>query len=411
MNDGLSFRSFPGAAMRWLALLAASANGVILTQTGVLRNISQPTGIAALYNGSTAFVLSTATSPLESDKLLSIDFSDPSQPTIVSEYTNQFGNANGIILDAEGTHALVVSSQVNGLMVIDVSTAAMPSLVGVVSDGSIMSGPSALVLSPTDSSLVIVVSWGADALVIASIAVRDSPAVVGHVIDTLRLKNAAGVAAMNDRAFVASNGYDAVVVVDISTPASPFVASYLQETRLQGARGIVLLPGTSTLAVTCTQRSSLTLVNIQTGTPVIEGEYRDVDGEVQSRKAYRVAAVPGTQLVALTAKGLVTKDVGDTLLLLDVSTPSSPFLVSSVAPGTLGGAQSLFVHGDLVFVAGHDAGQLNLLLITPPPSPPPPPSTPLPPLPPPPAPPPPMLPPPSPLPPSPPSPADRKSVV
>lgn len=274
-------------------------------------------------------------------RLVAVDISDPAEPVIAGESEASNALTNATTVNIVGGYAYVVSKNRNG-----------PSGSETNEDGM---GNSLTILDiATDPA---------------------SPTIVGSLHDTESLFGAYGVAISGSDAYVAAQGCltgqpcpnhsvgNAFAVIDISDPASPTLVAALHNASLPspwtgtGAFGhatAVAISG-SYAYVTAAYQDRLTVVNIANPqSPEIVASLKDttdlndpVDVTVSGQYAYVVDQIsPGR------------------LTVVNVSNPAAPQVVTSLASASLNGAYRIRLRGSFAYVSAFSGADVAVLDIS-----------------------------------------------
>ena len=199
--------------------------GSILNGGGVAPFLNSPQGV--FVSGIYAYVASQGSHTLEI-----VDVSDPANP--VHKGSIQDGGGVAPFLNSpqgvfvSGNYAYVASSGSNALEIVDVSDPANPVHKGSIQDGG---GVTPFLSSPynvfVSGNYAYVASSGSNALEIVDVSDPANPVHKGSLEDgggnlTPCLGIPHGVFVSGNYTFVASSGDDALEIVDVSDPATPF---------------------------------------------------------------------------------------------------------------------------------------------------------------------------------------------
>lgn len=221
------------------------------------------------------------------------------------------------------------------------------------------------------------------------------------------LNGACGVVVYGNYAYVVSNTSDAVVVIDISTPAAPSRSGQITggANYLTFVRGIAHVVDGNYIYVVSKDDDSFVIIDISTpAAPVkvgqllgagnyldqansvaVQGNYAYVTGNVSkalvvidiSTKASptRVGQITGAGNYLDSPRGIavsgsyayVVCDTQNSLAIFDVSTPSSPSFVGEIhtaAGNYLGAARDVVVDGDYAYVASYGYNGMAIIDIS-----------------------------------------------
>ena len=368
----------PSPAPRTLIDAATPANTLdassIIDDVDGFNQLDAPTDVTTVViDGSTyALVVSNGDNSVQI-----IDISDPTDPTFVSSATdgegdgegdnfNELGGARDIttIVIGGSTYALVTGNLDNGVQIIDISTPATPRVASSVSDGvggfNELAGPRgittvtigttqyALVASLVDDGIQIInISTPTTPTVASSISLGDI--VAGSTFNTL--DGASDIATIEvsgtTYALVTAVNSNGIQIIDISTPTAPTVVASITDgvggfNTLAGAFNITtVVIGTVPYALVASlDDDGIQIINISTpATPTFVASVTDgVGGFDTLAGASRITTVTvGSATYALVAAG-----ADDGIQIIDISTPASPTVVSSIIDGANDGSGSAF---------------------------------------------------------------------
>lgn len=237
--------------------------------------------------------------------------SDPTTLTIVGSVLDATNLQNASDVDVVGDLALVAVAGTDRFTVVDFSTPASPSVVGSVTNGTTLNGPSAIRASGASSAVVVMSSR----LTTVEFATPASPTVVGSVTDSL-LDGAHDVVVSGSYAYVSAATADALVIVDVSTPASPSIVGSVTDAVLNGAWEVAV--SGSYAYVSAVNSSRLVVVDISTpATPSIVGSVFDAS----SLDFVEGVEVSGDYVFCVRDEQFV---------VVDVSTKATPVIDNSI---------------------------------------------------------------------------------
>lgn len=186
-----------------------------------------PNLVDIAISGSVAVV--TAGIPSADDKVVTIDITNPLSMSVLGfVQDSRFNAANKIV--ADGDFAYVVSESIaDTFSIVDISTPASPSIVGSVTDGTQLNGPTALV---KDGDVVYVLCAGR--LTSVDVSIPASPA----ILDSIAYPQAAtGIYKIGSYVFIARPTVNAIAVVNASDPSNMVaVSSFTDATNLAGVQ-------------------------------------------------------------------------------------------------------------------------------------------------------------------------------
>ena len=368
----------PSPAPRTLIDAATPANTLdvssIIDDVDGFNQLDAPTDVTTVViDGSTyALVVSNGDNSVQI-----IDISDPTDPTFVSSATDGEGDGEGdnfialggarditTIVIGGSTYALVTGNLDNGVQIIDISTPATPTVASSVSDGvggfNELAGPRgittvtigttqyALVASLSDDGIQIInISTPATPTVASSISLSDI--VAGSVFNTL--DGASDIATIevsgSTYALVTAVNSNGIQIIDISTPTAPTPVASITDgvggfNTLAGAFNIATVEINSVMyaLVASLDDDGIQIINITNpATPTFVASVTDgVGGFDTLAGASRITTVTvGSATYALVAAG-----ADDGIQIIDISTPASPTVVSSIIDGANDGSGSAF---------------------------------------------------------------------
>jgi len=306
--------------------------------------------------------------------LPSVALAAPAAPTLAGSLSNSVALSGATSTAVSGDYAYVTGYYSGELTAIDVSNPAAPVIAGSSAPSTALTNADTVNLA---GGYAFAVSKNrnkakgsgsnsdgtGNSLTILDISTNPAqPAIVGTVTDPNTLFGAYGVAVLGHYAFVASQGClggqpcpshsvgNSFAVVDISSPGSPKVVAAIHNNALPAPwRSSAALAHATSVAisgnyayVTAAYNDTLTVIDISTPTsPKIVGVLKDttnlnfpVDVAVSGQYAYVVDQIN---------TGRVT--------VVNVSNPTHPAVVTSLANAALNGAYRIRIRGDFAYVA------------------------------------------------------------
>ncbi|MCB1045367.1 MAG: hypothetical protein KDC35_20665 [Acidobacteria bacterium] len=382
-------------------------------------NPTAPTHVSALFDtvetalagaagiklvGPYAYIASNTNSGLQI-----VDISNPTNPramgVIFDNGTTALGGA--INLDVCGNYAYV-TGPFEGLEILDISDPHNPQHAGALfDDGSIhLAGCREI---RVDGRYAYITATTENALSIVDVSDPTAPMEVGFLVDngSTSFQSPRGLALAGNYVFIAGEDDNAVSVIDVSDPTAPVEVGGIVDngaSELAGAYDVVVSgihayavgqfdQGLEVVALTGSQFHTMEVVSLKSDTLLVAQNTRmngnldvqkdvSVGGDVHLRDALTfgtlrqiplVPKVVGTLSIPDNPQGtavsgdyaFVVCGISDDLHVIDISSPSSPFLVSSTL---LSGASAVEVCGRLAYVASQTSG-LSILDVSDPKSP------------------------------------------
>ncbi len=303
--------------------LASETRTLDLTEIGDYATTGLARGVATSADGGIVYVADAA------GGLLILDVSDPAAPTLLGS-VDTLGAAQDVALSADGTTAYVTTG-VSGLRVVDVSDPRNPTL-----GGSVATGTAANVAVVPGGQYVAVTS-SSGGLFLVDVLDADNPAVAGSYTGTLA--GSAGVAVSADglQAYVCDFN-DGLAVIDISNPATPVPTGMLTLGIAGVAADVAISPFGNLVYVTDT-RGQLWIVDvtgaspddITTFAPAGAGGYLGLDVSADGETVFVATFETG----GVGANGLVAVNVSDPTApaILDTLSLAAPAFTLALAPG------------------------------------------------------------------------------
>jgi hypothetical protein len=328
-------------------------------------NLNGVRGVETFTIGDSTYVVAAAQS---ADKIVIFDISDPTNPTSVGSLADGGSRElNGPVeLDIATIggkpYAVVAAYDDDGIDIIDISDPTNPTSVGRVIDDSgtkKLNDPYDVAITTIgDSTYAVVTSYTDDGIQIIDISDPASPSATTYLGDSGGNHRclAASHRCLNgpvdvEIATIGSSTYavvagsldDGIEIIDISTPASPSSVGRLTDrddpTReLDGANGVAITTiGSSTYAVvTGTTDDGVSIIDISTpSTPVIVSELEDGTDTGVCTAANGERCLDGPRDVEIeTINGLtyaiVVSYLDDALTIIDITDVSNPTIVASM---------------------------------------------------------------------------------
>lgn len=286
-------------------------------------------------------------------RIVMIDVSDPTNMSVAGSVQDTTDLLSVRSVAVRGDYAYAGANQ--RLAVVDISTPAAPTVVGVLSDAAI-ANPEGIAFNGNYAYLA---AGSTARCSVVDISTPTAPTLVGSVQDLTRLDFCTSIVYSGGYCFLTEFNNNYLTVVDVSTPASPTVAGWVTDAQLGGAYHSVL--DGNYLYVSCYSADRLTVVDISTPTsPTIAGSVTDasvLNGAIHS--------VQDGNYLYLSCYD------GNRVTVVDVSTPASPTLSInggggvSVADATnLLGAWGICKVGNYVFTPAFLNDRLTSVAIT-----------------------------------------------
>jgi len=283
--------------------------------------------------------------PTPADTLTIIDISDPTSPTIVGSISDAQLNGPYSVY-VSGQYAYVAAHIANALTIVDVSDPTSPAIVGSISDADKLARADSVYVS---GKYAYVAAAGANALTIVDVSDPASPAIVGSITNA-QLNGPTSVYVSGQYAYVADmgptpkSGANALTIVDISNPASPAIVGSVTSTQLNDPSSVYVSGKYAYVAAA--DANALTIVDISDPTsPNIVGSITDNTKLDKDTSVY----VSGKYAYVTSFAGETTTSTS-TLTIVDISNPTSPKIVDSIADIQLEGASSVYVSGKYAYV-------------------------------------------------------------
>ena len=171
------------------------------------------------------------------------------------------------------------------------------------------------------------------ALVVDFSLSQTAPTVVGAIVDSNHFGSSKGLAVDGNYAYAAGSNQDKINVVDISTPASPsrIASTPADSTNMNYPAAISVPVGGSHAIVVSEISMTLSVVDISTpGSPSVLGHVAGTAIQANSGNELMKGAW-GVHAVGTYA--YVASYQGNSLTIVDFSTPTSPTIVGSISDG------------------------------------------------------------------------------
>jgi hypothetical protein len=308
-------------------------------------------------------------------------------PTVVGSVSNATNLSGAAYVTVSGNYAYTAAFYAGTLTVVDISNPAAPQVVGQSPFSTSLLSASHVVII---GSYAYVTSQNrnggsgtgsnddgtGNSLTILDISVPTAPTIVGTLHNSNIMFGPHGVAVSGSYAYVAAQGClnqqpcpnpnvgDSLVVVDISNPSNPTIAASIQNSNLPApwtGTGALKHACSVTISgnyayVTASYSHRLTIVDISDPLhPAIVGSVQDgtrlpvpVDAAVKNGYAYVANETLGN--------GSVT--------VVDVHTPTSPQVVTSLVSPSLNGAYRIRVRSNFAYIAATYASATAVLDIS-----------------------------------------------
>lgn len=287
-----------------------------------------------------------------------------------------------------GDYAYVTSRDDSGLSIIDISNASNPTEVGYIQDDGkpggqahALSGAYGIYVSGNYAYVTAV--WEAS-LTVINVSEPTSPTEVGYIQDDVypngtatALNEPVNVFVSGDYAYVTCHGAgDGLSIIDISDPANPTEAGYIQDNSHNGTATALHYPYGVWVSgdfayVTTSADDSLSVINISNASnPVEVGYILDDESPETGAKTAECLDLP----IGLFVSGnyaYVGSRFDSALTIIDISNPTSPVEVGYIQDddpiddnddtdypdgeaNALWYANGVFVSGDYAYVASYE---------------------------------------------------------
>jgi hypothetical protein len=314
-------------------------------------------------SGNYAYIASNSSNALEI-----VNLTNPFMPVHEGSIANGDGGAlldGPVDVAVSGKYAYVASYRDNAIEIIDISNPKSPTHKGKISHGgsALLMGPQRVVVS---GNLAYIASSGSNALEIVNIS---NPAAPVH---TASLANGAGGGALLNSPFdlamvegypyvyVASNGNNALEIVNITDPTAPRHMG-----SLGNGVGGALLDSPQSVAVagynafvTSKGDNALEIIDISNqSAPVHRGSIAKTAGVTYLNEPVDAAISPDGKYAYVASNG------GNRLDIIDVSDPAAPVYRTGLADGNggalLGTPSSIALYRSLVYVTSRGYNALE----------------------------------------------------
>lgn len=254
----------------------------------------------------------------EYNKLTSWNISDPSNMISVSSLSG-FGICYGIDISEDGNYIYLASSTYSKLYIVDVSNPAVMVTKGSSgSVGSPMYTGGASDVAVIDSNYVCVVSLNDNAFTIFNVTTPTSPSAMGVVTGISYLNQPSKVFVQGNYAYIASTGYDTLVIINITDKNNPVVASRTtgsgSEPYLGGIKDVVVSGDYAYVVATDDEAFSIFNISNPVSPSVVstllDGDFPDWFDRPHS--------------VLVTGNYAIVQSTNKLISLISVTNPSSP---------------------------------------------------------------------------------------
>jgi len=283
--------------------------------------------------------------------------------TPVSSITDGIGGFDGAasittVTIGTDTYALVASGIDNSVLIINITIPASPTVVSTVTDGiggfDMLKGAHSITTVTIDTqTYALVASFYDDSVLIINITDPYSPQLVSTVIDDVggfdMLEGAVSITTVTigiqTYALVVSSNDDSVQIINITDPYSPTVVSSITDGGtdsngkifdvLKGAHSITTVTiDTQTYAlVAASHDNGVQIINITTPAfPTVVFSITDGDTDSNGKTFDMLEGVASITTVTIgnDTYALVASSIDDSVLIINITDPYSPQLVSTV---------------------------------------------------------------------------------
>ncbi|SFV74530.1 Inosine-5'-monophosphate dehydrogenase [hydrothermal vent metagenome] len=268
----------------------------------------------------------------DTNGLVIINVSDPANPTLLGSYDTT-GGARAVTLSNDGKKAYVADRN-DGLVIIDVSDPTNPTLLGSYNTA----GDAFDVILSNDGTKAYVSDY-TNGLVIIDVSDSANPTLLGSY-DTAGGALASTLSSDGTKAYV-SDYTNGLVIIDVSDPTNPtLLGSYDTAGNANG----IILSNDGTKAYIADDTDGLVIIDVSDSTnPTLLGSY-----DTNYHAAKVTLSNDGTKAYV--------GDNGDGVIVIDVSNSFSPTLVSSY--DTVGNARGIILSNDgtKIYVADDNDG-------------------------------------------------------
>ena len=287
-------------------IAAITVTATLQDNSGGFTALASPQAVTTVVIGSNTYALVTS----ETEGIQIIDITTPTSPTVVGTSGFIVDGSNGFtILNnpsdidtftiGSSTYAIVAAEDDNGIQIIDISTPASPVASGVAVDGS-------------NGFTNLAAAKGVDTFTIGS----------------------------STYAIVTGNGDTGIQIIDISTPATPSASGVLEDTgsiNLDTPQGVTtVVIGSSTYAlVTSEDDNGIQIIDISipaTPSAITNGAITDSGSTLLATPSGANGIT--TVVIGSSTYAIVAGSGDDGITIIDISTPTSPSVVSTIADNT-----------------------------------------------------------------------------
>gem|GEM_PF-4431006 len=345
------------------------------TSTGFALRLADSLGLdtlAVLDNGNLGI---GTTLPLEKVQIQGGNLlqKETRNPIVVGSLNDDLNLQLASSLAISGKYAYVANysqdSYIKNFCILDISNPSSPFVVGSLDDDTNLYYPWSLAISGK-YCYVANADWNSDIknFCILDISNPSSPFVVGSLDDDTNLYIAISLAISGKYCYVANedsnSGKKNFCILDISNPSSPFVVGSLDDdTNLYYARSLAISGKYAYVVNSYTwgpDKKNFCILDISNpSSPFVVGS---LDDDTNLYLAHSLAISGKYAYVANDDSSSGTKN----FCILDISNPSSPFVVGSLDDDTnLYHAYSLAISGKYAYVANNDisSGKKNFCIL------------------------------------------------
>jgi hypothetical protein len=177
---------------------------------------------------------------------------------------------------------------------------------------------------------------------IIDVSVPSKPVVVGSLKDTVNFPNAEGVRVAGSNAFIACETSARFAVVNISTPSAPAVVTSLQDTvHFGGATNLRLHPDGVTAWMTTLTRASVCSIDITN--PAAPAYIAEQRGPTPG------SSMNGARDVIFSNDGkyaFVSCDTANCVAVIDITDRTNPLWVTNITHAMIGGCRGITLSAD-----------------------------------------------------------------
>ncbi len=312
------------------------------TLSGTLTFSGSPAGVSIYVNGKNAYALTA-------NGLVSINIENKANPTAIS-YLSIAGIAGTFnrALTVVGKYAYIASYASNTLNIVDISNPKSMSIVGTITDNSLLTGASSVYVS---GNYAYVGDYTTNTVSVVDVSNPYSLRVVGHVTDATKLSSVEDVYVNGKYAYAVSRDNNYLVVIDVSVPDSPtIVGSVSDGTNMNGPLSVYVSGNYAYVAGNISK--SLALVDISDPTtPTVAGSLIDATN------------LNGINSVYVSGKyAYVTAASANSLSIVDISTTTSLKLIGIYSSSSnLSAPGSVFISGKYAYIVSRSSANLAIL--------------------------------------------------